>query len=329
MCRETALDHWLIKTLGTKEFQRSALTGDASFRKYYRIHVNKGSYIVMDAPPPEMPSVFIQVARILQARAINVPTIKAFNAEEGFILLSDFGDRLYLNELTQQSASFLYQGAIESLLKIQQCQGEIPCFDIHLMKKQLGIFKEWYCQRHLSLTFDTEMLQSFTLLSDKLFQVFAAQPRVFVHHDYHSRNLMVLEQGGTGILDFQDAVKGPITYDLASLFQDAYITWERSQVEVWVRQYQEKAQKLGILGQDVEFLELLRWMDLTGLQRHLKNLGIFSRLCYRDGKTRYLNDMSRLQSYIKETFERYSELHDYATFFEMVVFREDLQKCAP
>jgi len=325
--RETALDNWLIKTLGTEEYTRLPLAGDASFRQYYRLQLKNISYVVMDAPPPEMPAIFIEVAAMLRAQAVNVPEINAFDTEKGFLLLSDFGDRVYLQELNQHTAPFLYKDAMEALLKIQQCQGKVPSFDKNFMMRQFNIFKEWYLEKHLNLTLNTEILQTLEMLSDRLFKVIADQPAVFVHRDYHSRNLMILKNGGPGILDFQDAIKGPITYDLASLFQDCYITWPRTQIEAWVGSYQEKAQECGILSKEISHLEFLRWMDLTGLQRHLKNLGIFARLNYRDGKKQYLKDIPRLQSYIQETYERYTELQDCSAFFETILSRKELNKC--
>lgn len=331
MSRETALNNWLIKTLGTTEFKTVPLAGDCSFRKYYRIHIKNNSYVVMDAPPPEMPATFVEVAAILQEHHVQVPEISAFDADNGFILLSDFGDRLYLKELTHHSASELYGEAIETLLKIQQCQGKVPNFDKAFMKRQLNVFKDWYLEKYLNLKPDSEeltrMLRPLASLADKLFKTIEAQPVVFVHQDYHSRNLMVLKQGGPGILDFQDAVRGPITYDLVSLFQDAYVTWPRSQVEAWVAEYQEKAQQQGILSKEISQSEFLRWMDLTGLQRHLKNLGVFARKYYRDGTEQYLKDIPTLQGYIKEAFERYNELQDYAAFFETVLSQKELQAC--
>ncbi len=345
MCREQALDHWLNQTLETEtaekaervasaesieKFKRLPLAGDASFRKYYRVLFENASYILMDAPPPEVPNIFVQIAILLQAQGVKVPTIKAFDAENGFLLLSDFGDRLYLNELNHQSAPILYQDAIQALLKIQSCKREtVPCFDKVFMKRQLHVFKEWYLEKHLGLQLDSNVVQLMETLSDKLFGIIAEQPTVFVHQDYHSRNLMIIDNEGPGILDFQDAVQGPITYDLASLFQDAYISWPRSLIEIWVGQYQEKALNLGILSKHIDTQTLLRWMDLTGLQRHLKNLGVFARLHYRDGKKQYLNDIPKLQGYIQETYERYGELQPYHALFEMIMPEKEPQKCAP
>lgn len=329
MSRKALLEDWLNNILGTTEYTCLPLAGDASFRKYYRVQLGHISYVLMDAPPPETPSVFVTVAALLQAYSIAVPNITAFDEANGFVLLSDFGDRLYSHALNVQSAPILYQEAIEALLKMQQCQGPLPSFNKAFMIKQLGVFKEWYLEKHLQMILDTENLQTLDALSDALFNVIAEQPSVFVHQDYHSRNLMILDEGGPGILDFQDALIGPITYDLVSLFQDAYITWPRSQVEDWVKEYQIKAQTLGILSDKITPSEFLRWMDLTGLQRHLKNLGIFARLNYRDGKKQYLSDMPRLKGYIKETADRYLELNPYKTFFENVLSKQEKNTCAP
>lgn len=353
MSREIKLDNWLCKSLGTAEFKRLPLAGDASFRKYYRVQLKdfpkgasqdssqgssqdfskdssfKGSsFVLMDAPPPEIPDTFVKVAAILQKQSISVPKICAFDIENGFLLLSDFGDNLYSKSLNQNSAPLLYQDAIDTLLKIQQCEGEVPLFDKKFMNTQLNVFKEWYLEKHLALELNAEISQTLEALSERLFEVISEQPIVFVHQDYHSRNLMILEQNGPGVLDFQDAIKGPISYDVVSLFQDAYITWPRQKIELWVLEYQEKAKKLGLLSRDISADHFLRWMDLTGLQRHLKNLGVFTRLNYRDGKKQYLNDMPRLQNYIHETYERYSELHPYEMVFKMIRQSTEAKQCA-
>lgn len=335
MSRNALLQNWLKKTLNTEAFKCLPLAGDASFRKYSRVLLNDRSYILMDAPPPETPATFVQVAEILQSQDIHVPKISAFDLENGFLLLSDFGDRLYLEELNTDTATHLYEDAMQALLKIQQCEGSlVPAFDKVYLNKQFSVFKDWYLEKHLGWVLDAKTMQTIDLLLEKLYQVHKEQPSVFVHQDYHSRNLMVLEkasflQKGPGILDFQDAVKGPITYDLVSLFQDGYISWPRDAVEKWVGEYQKKAENFGILTQKISPSEFLRWMDLTGLQRHLKNLGIFARLHHRDGKKQYLNDMPRLQSYIRETAERYEELRDYRSFLRNVVSSKEGQICAP
>lgn len=323
--REQILDHWLSKVLQTNHFTRLPLAGDASFRRYYRVQVNEQRYVVMDAPPPEAPQIFRDIALVLQGQGISVPSVMAYEFTEGFLLLSDFGDRLYLSELTEQTADRLYHDAFQVLLKMQQCQAELPVFDGAFLSRQFGIFQEWFLGKHKGIS---DPQSSHTILKpiyDKLSETIALQPQVFVHRDYHSRNLMIIEEGNPGVLDFQDAMIGPITYDLVSLLQDCYITWPRHRVVQWTKDFQWQAQEKGLLSGQESEAEFLRWLDWTGLQRHLKNLGIFSRLYYRDGKSQYLKDIPRVLHYIKETSLRYSELTSLWRFFESLGVAEVME----
>jgi len=329
MSREIVLDQWLQDVLGAPDVERLPLSNDASFRKYYRIVLHERSYVVMDAPSPENPSVFCDVALMLKSNKVKVPDILQSNLSQGFLLLSDFGDRLYLKELNEATADKLYQDAFLALLQIQACKGSVPEFDKAFLSRQMDVFKEWYLERHLDIRLLGAQLKLIASLLDTLIQVIESQPKVFVHRDYHSRNLMILEHGNPGVLDFQDAMIGPITYDLVSLLQDCYIAWPRSQVEVWVARYQDVAQKAGLLSKNISREEFLRWFDLTGLQRHLKNLGIFSRLYYRDGKAHYLKDIPLVCRYIRETYQRFEELKPYASVFDLVLSEDNRVKCAP
>lgn len=329
MNREQILDYWLNQVLMTNDFQRVSLAGDASFRRYYRIFVREQRYVVMDAPPPEAPHLFMEIASALADIGISVPLIVASELTNGFLLLSDLGDRLYLPELNTQTADVLYTDAFQALLKIQSCKAPVPQFDKPLLQRQLGIFREWFLGKHKGLTSDLLVskispakLQILDTIYDKLIKTIEDQPQVFVHRDYHSRNLMILENGNPGVIDFQDAVIGPITYDLVSLLQDCYIIWPRARVVDWVADYQNLATKHGLLSKTVSRSEFLRWFDWTGLQRHLKNLGIFSRLNYRDGKIQYLKDIPYVLHYVQETSARYSELNDLWTFFETLQAHE-------
>jgi aminoglycoside/choline kinase family phosphotransferase len=319
MSRNAVLERWLHQVLGNSEFQQTPLRNDCSFRKYYRIVVDNTSLVVMDAPFPETPATFVDIAKILKRQGLSVPDILHQDLGQGFLVLTDFGDRLYLPELNQQTSHILYQDAMGSLIQMQQCPTDhLLSFEPSFLAQQLGIFKEWYVEQHLkiSMTFDIDRVIS--SLAELFAKVIEEQPQVFVHRDYHSRNLMILDNKNPGILDFQDAMKGPLTYDLASLLQDCYISWPRASVEHWVSEFQDSARLAGLLSGADSREQFLRWFDLTGLQRHLKNLGIFSRLHHRDGKSRYLKDIPMLLKYIKETIDRYSELQFFSSFFDQL-----------
>lgn len=319
MNREQLLDDWLSRALKTQSFNRMPLAGDASARRYFRLQVDGNSYVVMDAPPPETPAVFADIGLLLAEQGLQVPKVIHADFQQGFLLLSDLGDRLYLNELNEDSANLLYQDAFSSLLKIQTCSHKtLAAFDEDFFYRQIGIFEEWYLNKHCAFTSD-ECEKTKELLNptyQKLFEVWQNQPQVFVHRDYHSRNLMVLPEQSPGILDFQDAMIGPVTYDLVSLLQDCYISWPRERVESWVMDFYARAKNGGLLSGQENKSEFLRWFDLTGLQRHLKNLGVFARLHYRDNKSGYLKDMPQVLKYIRETCHRYSELKPLLNFFE-------------
>lgn len=328
MHREQILDTWLSETLSTQNFKRLPLAGDASFRRYYRIYLEDSQYVVMDAPPPEVPQLFVTIAKLLATRGLQVPTILAANIEQGFLLLTDLGDRLYLSELNEDTANILYQDAFNALLKLQDCVAEVPKFNQIFLQNQLGIFEEWYLQKHLRLRVTEQMQAILTAVYQYLFQVIQQQPQVFVHRDYHSRNLMITANNNPGILDFQDAMVGPITYDLVSLLQDCYIAWPRERIVDWVFAFYLQVKKKGLLNAEIDRLEFLRWFDLTGLQRHLKNLGIFARLHHRDKKSGYLKDIPQVLKYIRETSQRYQELHTLFQFF--VTLPDTVEtKCEP
>jgi aminoglycoside/choline kinase family phosphotransferase len=276
--------------------------------------------IVMDAPPEnEDCRPFVDIARALFDVGLHVPQIIEEDLDQGFLLLDDLGDRLYLNELNEDTVERLYGDAIGALLTMQACdpsQHELPPYDEALLMQEMELFREWFLQRHLGLSLDDEangMLgRVFKGLTDNALQ----QPRVCVHRDYHSRNLMVTDQHNPGILDFQDAVIGPVTYDLVSLLRDCYIAWPREQVEDWALGFHELAMQSGILNRELheDEVQFLRWFDLMGVQRHLKAIGIFARLNHRDGKPGYLEDIPRTLTYVVEVSGRYDELnalHDY------------------
>lgn len=274
----------------------------------------------MDAPPPiEDVGSFVQVAHLLERAGVTVPGVHAVDREQGFVLLDDLGNLRYLDELTAETADRLYRDAIEALVTYQQAV-DIRCcgraqYDEDLLRRELGLFREWYLERLLGMRLeaaDGALLEETAAI---LIQSALEQPRVFVHRDYHSRNLMVCLDGNPGILDFQDAVIGPITYDLASLLRDCYISWPEPRVDRWIACYLENA-RAGGLAIRCEDAQFRRWFDLMGLQRHLKAIGIFSRLKLRDGKDGYLGDIPRTLRYVTDVCDRYGELSGFAAFLD-------------
>ncbi|MEO8675005.1 MAG: phosphotransferase [Casimicrobiaceae bacterium] len=301
--------------MGTSEFAIAPASADASFRRYFRITPvapwrGHATIIAMDAPPPkEDCRPFVRVARLLAAADVHAPAVLADDLARGFLLLSDLGDRTYLAALDAASAPKLYADATDALIRWQTAtrDGELPPYDEALLKRELDLFPDWYVARHLGRQLDAAqsatVARAFGLILDNNL----AQPRVYVHRDYHARNLMVADPN-PGVLDFQDAVVGPVTYDLVSLLRDAYIAWDEEQQLDWAVRYWERARKAGLpVGDDFgAFWRDFEWM---GVQRQLKVLGIFARLAYRDGKRAFLDDMPRVMAYLRGACGRYGALH--------------------
>jgi N-acetylmuramate 1-kinase len=286
-------------------------SSDASFRRYFRLDSPDGNtYIAMDAPPPqEDVNPFIHVAEVFGASGASVPKILAKDVERGFLLLSDLGNTTYLHQLNHDTAHKLYLDAIDSLILVQaQSQpGVLPEYDRALLHRELMLFPDWYIGKHLGQTLTDKQTESLNKVFDMLLANNLAQPQVYVHRDYHSRNLMVLDKGNPGILDFQDAVYGPITYDLVSLLRDAYIQWDEEMVLDWVIRYWERARRAGLpVNPDID--AFYRDFEFMGLQRHIKVLGIFARLYHRDGKDAYLKDMPLVMEYTRKAAGRYNTL---------------------
>jgi aminoglycoside/choline kinase family phosphotransferase len=311
--RLDALKQWLT-TLQSPVLQIASLrpaSSDASFRRYFRVDgSDDATYIVMDAPPPqEDVRPFLHVAEVFAGTGASVPQIIAQDVEQGFLLLSDLGSTTYLQLLTPDNAHKLYMDAIDALvlLQVNSQPDVLPEYDRALLQRELMLFPEWYVGKHLGVTMTEKQTASLNQIFDLLLANNLAQPQVFVHRDYHSRNLMVLSKGNPGILDFQDAVYGPITYDLASLLRDAYIQWDEEIVLDWAIRYWERAKRAGLpVNPDIDtFYRDFEWM---GLQRHLKVLGIFARLYHRDGKDGYLKDLPLVMEYTRKVAYRYKEL---------------------
>ena len=307
------LKQWL-DTLPTPAVRPESIrpaSSDASFRRYFRIDGSSGeTYIVMDAPPPKEDVIpFIHVAEVFGKAGVSVPKVLAQDIEQGFLLLSDLGSTTYLHQLNSDSAHKLYMDAIDSLILLQvQSRPEVlPEYDRALLSRELALFPDWYIGKHLGIAMTDAQTVELNKVFDLILANNLAQPQVYVHRDYHSRNLMVLDKGNPGVLDFQDAVYGPITYDLVSLLRDAYIQWDEELVLDWAIRYWERAKRAGLpVNPDID--AFYRDFEFMGLQRHLKVLGIFARLYHRDGKDGYLNDLPLVMEYTRKTAHRYKEL---------------------
>ncbi|MGD8566617.1 MAG: phosphotransferase [Gammaproteobacteria bacterium] len=318
--RLALINQWLQNQLRLRDYDIQPASSDASFRRYFRISAGSGEFVpyrcetlvVMDAPPErENTAPYIRIARMMAEMGLNVPRVLEQDKEQGFLLLSDLGATQYLSILNDANVNDLYGDALAALLKLQthsaDACGDLPRYDRALLLRELNIFVEWYLQKHLGL----ELSQQQQKVIDDALEIFIAsalqQPQVCVHRDYHSRNLMYTKRDNPGILDFQDAVTGPVTYDLVSLLRDCYIAWPREQVENWALQHRENLQQADVIV-DVSSEQFLRWFDLMGAQRHLKATGIFARLNHRDGKPDYLKDIPRTLSYVLDVSGRYNEL---------------------
>jgi len=293
------------------EYQAIApASADASFRRYFRITDAENTFIVMDAPPEkEDCKPFIRVATLLLGFGLNVPKILQQDLELGFLLLSDLGDTVFLSELNNDTVDDMYRSAMKSLLLMQSKQiPDLPLYDETLLRNELNLFPEWYCAKQLNVNLSAEQQKVLEQTFEILIKNALVQPQVCVHRDYHSRNLMVNKTNpqAPGVIDFQDAVIGAVTYDLVSLLKDCYINWPREKLEQWVAYFHHEAESRGIIPA-VSFADFLRWFDLMGLQRHLKVAGIFSRLKHRDGKTGYLKDIPRTMDYVFDVVHRYPE----------------------
>lgn len=284
-------------------------SSDASFRRYFRWEAEGRSLVVMDAPPPQEDCrPFVKMAGLLAEAGLNAPQILAEDLERGFLLLSDLGRQTYLDVIDDRNADALFGDAIQALIALQQLPVSLPlpAYDEALLRRELQLFPEWYVQRHLGHGFSSAEQQVWERTCRLLIDSALQQPTVLVHRDYMPRNLM-LSTPNPGVLDFQDAVIGPVTYDITSLFKDAFLSWPEERVQGWLRHYWEAARAANIPVQD-SFADFRHASDLMGLQRHLKIIGIFARICHRDGKPRYLADVPRFFAYIEEVTARRPEL---------------------
>lgn len=306
---------WLRNRPGIDPYTLAPASEDASFRRYYRIETGADTRILMDAPPgKEDCRPFLDINRRLSAAGVNVPTIHASDVEQGFILMEDFGSALYLDQLTEGNATSLYTDAIDALTRMQRATDVrgLPLYDEGLLLAEMRLFRDWLVEKHLRISLDQNEESMLNQACEVLIANALEQPRTFVHRDYHSRNLMLTPRGNPGVLDYQDAVFGPISYDLVSLLKDCYIRWPGEQIRAWVADYRRKV--ASALATDVEEERFLRWFDLMGAQRHLKASGIFARLWHRDGKAGFLRDIPRTLSYIVALRDQYPELAGLGDF---------------
>lgn len=295
------------------------LAGDASFRRYFRVLANNQTFVAMDAPPErESTASFVAIAKAYAEQGIKVPTILNMDSQRGFLLLSDLGDDLYFTKLNSTNADKLYRIALNNLLLVQDCKmtsmGPLPSFNKDFMTQQLQLFPHWFLQNYLQLDLDTHTAHQLQTIFEKFILLAQQQPQVGVHRDYHSRNLLCLPDDQVGVLDFQDAMVGPITYDIVSLLRDCYLTWPLDQLEIWLKYIYETIRYQHSEYQ-FSFAEFYYWFDWCSLYRHLRILGTFARLYLRDKKSRYLNDMPRILDYVKTVCGRYPELASLQDLF--------------
>lgn len=324
MSRLDQLNDWLAQVLQGKSHHLTTASADASFRRYFRVHLADGTTLIaMDAPPPQEDCApFVKVAALFQEAGLNVPNILAQDLEHGFLLLSDLGTQTFLDVLNEDNADALFRDAIDALVTWQLASkpGVLPVYDEALLRRELALFPDWYIARHLNIELNDTQRNTLENAFSTIVRYNLAQPSVYVHRDYMPRNLMV-STPSPGILDFQDAVYGPISYDVASLFKDAFISWEEERVLDGVIRYWEKARKAG-LPVAADFGDFYRDFEWMGLQRHLKVLGIFARINYRDGKPKYLADTPRFMNYVRAVCVRYGELKPLLRLLDELEKRE-------
>ena len=317
--RQQQLEHWLVQNCGLSGFEIEPASEDASFRRYFRVRLADGSTrVVMDAPPArEDCRPFVDLAARLESVGVHAPRVYHQDLEQGFLLLEDLGSRSYLDALDETNVERLYGDAMGALMSMQACIDPVglPSYDRELLMGEMELFREWLLETHLSTALtgaENRLLdESFELLAENALE----QPRAFVHRDYHSRNLMTGVSPDPGVLDFQDAVHGPVTYDVVSLLRDCYVRWPRQRVMEWAWGYFQLAVQSGVM-QEAHEERFMRWFDLMGMQRHLKASGIFARLYHRDRKPGYLPDIPRTLGYLVEVGRDYEELRPLAEFVE-------------
>jgi aminoglycoside/choline kinase family phosphotransferase len=321
MDRLKQLTQWVQEQQPNKRVEVVPLAGDASFRRYYRVTDGNDSWIVMDADPTkEKNEAYLSVGHAFAEGGVTVPIVFSSDKARGFFLISDFGDTLLLDILKQETANDLYTSAFDTLIKIQRVKSTFPSFNNDMYNTELKLFDDWYLQRLLRINLPSKELAQIYGVYELLIKNGLSQPQICVHRDYHSRNLMQLSNGQLGVIDFQDAVIGPVGYDLTSLLRDSYVDWPQRQVNFWISEYYDRAKDAKILSQ-ASLSQFTLWFDWIGMQRHLKNLGIFSRLNIRDNKPQYLQYMPRMLTYLIDVASQYPEFSPLVTLLQRI--RED------
>lgn len=310
-----------VEALPGETLRLVPVAGDASFRRYFRLGGCAPTRIAVFAPPEkERNREFTHIAALLRASGVHAPEVHAYAQATGFLLLEDLGDALLLGALDENRVDALYATAMQTLLRLQACATSIdgwalPCYSAELLQQEMDLFPEWFLRRLLGIAADDAEESMLRQLFGHLVASALEQPQVLVHRDYHSRNLMLLPDGQLGVIDFQDAVVGPLSYDLVSLLRDCYVAWPAARVRQWVQDYAGQARQAGLLPAAVDIDAFLRWFDLMGLQRHLKVLGIFARLWLRDGKPGYLRDLPLVMRYLAEVAAAHPEAQEFAGWF--------------
>ncbi|RUO38053.1 serine/threonine protein kinase [Pseudidiomarina aestuarii] len=322
--REIELQAWCEAVTGHSQGRLQPVSGDASFRRYFRTHDGMRSVVAVDAPPPqESLQPFMAIAEAYADAGVQVPEVIAANAEHGFMLLTDLGSTLLLSELTEANAPSYYRKALAALPAIMRVtstsEGALPPYDEALLRRELGLFHDWLCEKHLNLIFSDAERDLWDDFCTKMVQNALEQPQVGVHRDFHARNIMVLPEQQLAYIDFQDAVKGPITYDAVSLLRDCYVRWPSELVDELMQDFRGTLQTKQLLPMSVTAQQWQRWFDWMGLQRHTKAAGIFARLYHRDGKKGYLQDIPRTVSYLHDVAARYPELTEYRLWLQQRV----------
>ena len=329
--RLALIHEWLSRDLGMSPERVEPASADASFRRYFRVFNNGSTFIVMDAPPgKEDVRPYLKVTRLLETLGAHVPHVHQADTARGLLLLEDLGGTHYLSRFNGgEDPERLYWDALRVLADVQvrgrSAAAELAPYDREPLAREVALMPEWFLRRHLELTLSDAESQMISQAFEFLIVEALAQPTVFVHRDFHSRNLMVVADRNPGIIDFQDALRGPVGYDLVSLLKDCYISWPRERVVRWVSEYRALLRSKGDAGawlSGADDAEFLRWFDLIGVQRHVKVLGIFARLWYRDGKAGYLNDLPLTLEYVRDTCARYAELEELSRFLETQVVAE-------
>lgn len=317
--RQQELLKWLSEVLKTDDFTCETASSDASFRRYFRVSLSGQTYIAMDAPPEkEDCTAFLAIAKLLRQQGVNAPKVFKQSLSKGFLLLSDLGKACFLDKLTLESVDNLYSQAVGVLHLVHELPVlglTIPAYDSELLQREMDLFNVWFLDGLLGIKLSTSEHTELTAMMDVLIESALEQPQVFVHRDYHSRNLMLADKGEIGVIDFQDAVVGPITYDLVSLFRDCYIDWPDDKVYAWLDQFLQQRHTKGCL-YNVDTASFYQWFDLMGAQRHMKAIGIFSRLLLRDKKSGYLQDIPRTLGYLVNVCSQYKALSPMAKLLD-------------